>query len=438
MAKFLRDIDMTGNNITGLPAEPSENNAAASKAYVDSKAAPVTKVNNKDGVVVLSASDIGATDTNNLTTETTDTVQSLLDALFTLANSGKTLIAGAIGSPATSGKTFAELAGYINTAKTEIRNFINNAEGTATSNNTLVELTDKIDQVRVFKSVTKLNRNAGSTYQIRLKTFNGARPTLNQLCVLPYVRINDAATESVRCEFNNGAGESFKQNDFIEFVNVGGNDVATIKRNYTVTPTTSGNVQTYTVNFSVFFDWVSPDFTASGLQYSALPQPQILEANDDISLLNVLDILSVVLSGSLNVNGIEVPVVVSMNGGTTWYRYDGTSWVTDTLNAATMTGMTTNTMNALRLQEWTALRTLNNESNTIRFAYLLFNPFFDVGNLLDKLTMNLVLSGSMVPITASNSTGGLTTAYDSSTGDLTFTFSATDSYRINYLDTVDT
>jgi WD40 repeat protein len=108
---------MTGNKITGLATTPTDNSDAASKAYVDTKAA-VQSVNTKTGAVVLSAGDIAISDTAN--NFSTDTVQGAIDQLFQSANSGKTAIAGAIGSPATSSDTFSQLATHITNGKQQI------------------------------------------------------------------------------------------------------------------------------------------------------------------------------------------------------------------------------------------------------------------------------------------------------------------------------
>ena len=92
---------MSGNKVTSL-AEPSANSDAATKAYVDA----------------IKASDIEITDTANNFTATN--VETALTELFQSANSGKTAIAGAIGSPATSSDTFSVLAGHITTGKQQI------------------------------------------------------------------------------------------------------------------------------------------------------------------------------------------------------------------------------------------------------------------------------------------------------------------------------
>jgi 6-phosphogluconolactonase (cycloisomerase 2 family) len=131
---------MAGNKITGLStAAPTDNSDATSKAYVDSKAT-VQSVNTKTGDVVLSAGDIAITDNGN--NFATDTVQGAIDQLFQSANSGKTAIAGAIGSPATSSDTFSQLASAITTGKGQIATAIGGMS--VSSSSTFTELATAI------------------------------------------------------------------------------------------------------------------------------------------------------------------------------------------------------------------------------------------------------------------------------------------------------
>ncbi len=136
---FYNEINMNSNAVTGLPT-PANASDAATKSYVDSNAAPVTSVNTKTGAVVLSAADIAITDTSD--NFTTDTVQGAIDQLFQSANSGKTAIAGAIGSPATSSDTFAQLASAITTGKGQIATAT--GSGAVSSSSTFTQLADAV------------------------------------------------------------------------------------------------------------------------------------------------------------------------------------------------------------------------------------------------------------------------------------------------------
>jgi hypothetical protein len=150
---FYNTVNMNSNTVTGLPA-PTNASDAATKSYVDSKAAPVTSVNNNTGAVVLSAGDIAITDTNNVFN--TDTVQGAINQLFQSANDGKTNIASAIGSPATSSDTFSQLAGHVTTGKGQIATAIN--DGVVTSSSTFTQLRDAILNQPVKVGVNKTFR----------------------------------------------------------------------------------------------------------------------------------------------------------------------------------------------------------------------------------------------------------------------------------------
>lgn len=424
--KMHHGFDMQSNIITGLPA-PSNNSDAATKEYVDANAGGA-----------LTATDVSFTPEANTFPNTVDTVDEALKHLFTSANSGKNDVADSIGYATPYSDTFASLATNIDTAMDKLESFLPKAEKTLVGNEKLHELANLLGDVRVLKKVLKLNRNAGTSYSLTLRTLNGSRPPLNALCILPYVRINDTATTSVKCEFNNGVGESFINNPYIEFVNSGGNTYAQIKKAYTFSSSVSSSVYSYTFDFSNFSSWTSFVFSVDDLTFNALPVAQLMVADGDISLTNVNDITSVVLSGTLLVNSQPVYIAVSMNGGSTWYYHNGITWITDSIaNASSFTGMTSAVMNALGIQQWTELRTLNNESETIRFAYKWVDTSLSDWISIDKLTMGLVLSGSFVPVTHTTSTGGVQTSYNAASGSVTFTFTASDSYQIHYLDTVE-
>jgi dipeptidyl aminopeptidase/acylaminoacyl peptidase len=100
---------------------------------------------------VLSAGDIAISDTAN--NFSTDTVQGAIDQLFTSANSGKTAIASAIGSPAEATNTFAQLAEHVTTGKDQIANAIN--DGVVNSNSTFVQLRDAVLNQPVNVGVNK-------------------------------------------------------------------------------------------------------------------------------------------------------------------------------------------------------------------------------------------------------------------------------------------
>jgi WD40 repeat protein len=69
-------------------------------------------------------------------------VQGAIEQLFQSANSGKTAIAGAIGSPATSSDTFAQLAGLVTTGKGQIATATGNTS--VNSSSTFQQLSDAV------------------------------------------------------------------------------------------------------------------------------------------------------------------------------------------------------------------------------------------------------------------------------------------------------
>jgi hypothetical protein len=140
--KMLIGLNMNSNTLTGLPA-PTNASDAATRQFVLDNAAQVTSVNTKTGAVVLSAGDIAITDT--VGNFTTDTVQGAIDQLFQSANSGKTAVAGAIGSPATSSDTFSQLATSITTGKGQIATAT--GETSVNSNSTFQQLADVVSAI---------------------------------------------------------------------------------------------------------------------------------------------------------------------------------------------------------------------------------------------------------------------------------------------------
>ncbi|WP_254866585.1 tail fiber protein [Geobacillus sp. LEMMY01] len=91
------------------------------------------------------AKNIAVEDVNNRFTATD--VEGVLNELFTFANDGKTSIASVIGSPATSGDTFATLANHIQNAKNTMATNLTNKGTSANGTETLQSLANKIANV---------------------------------------------------------------------------------------------------------------------------------------------------------------------------------------------------------------------------------------------------------------------------------------------------
>jgi hypothetical protein len=119
-------------------------NVAGVLQYVEAGGGAVDSVNGATGVVVLDAGDINCTDP---TTAASGTMQDALTNLFTLANSGKTAIAAAIGSPASGSDTFTTLAGHIDTDRATMATNLTAKGVTAASSETLAALAAKIADI---------------------------------------------------------------------------------------------------------------------------------------------------------------------------------------------------------------------------------------------------------------------------------------------------
>ena len=435
--KMLQALDMGNNTITGLPT-PTEASDAATRQFV---------LDNAGGNP--SATQVSFTPEANTFPAGTDNVDEALKELFTYANSGKSTIAGVIGSPAQSSDSFATLAGYITTAKTNLDAFVDSAEGTTTGSETLAQLTAKLDQVRVFKRITKFVKTNGQTGTLPLKQYNGAYPTLDKTLVMPLVRINDGSTTQTIAEFNNGDSGSFDFDiRYVQFGTVSGQQVASLKNDYTYTPTntqslTSGTLYTYSVEDIVNFTACrNLQYDGTTLEIEAIPVPQLIKANSNIPLTNVQDILSA--TSTLQLIGVPTGgfealnprMAVSFDGGANYYNWNFTSntplAIVVTSSAFDSNDYSHTNFTLMTIADWDTLR---NGSNNIRFAYLLKDQNYGIKTNLNTLALSVVISGSFVPITDTNKTGSVTTSYNANTGIVTLTYGASDAYMINYIDT---
>ncbi|MBN8200476.1 hypothetical protein [Bacillus sp. NTK034] len=82
---------------------------------------------------------------------TGDNVQQILTNLFQYANNGKTDIAGVIGSPATSGETFAQLKTHIQNSKNTLATNLTNKGQVSSGTESLTSLVGKVANVNTGK-----------------------------------------------------------------------------------------------------------------------------------------------------------------------------------------------------------------------------------------------------------------------------------------------
>jgi hypothetical protein len=433
LPKFISNITMANNSkVTGLPA-PSDSSDAATKAYVDSKAAPVTSVNTKTGAVVLSAADIAVADTAEHFTNTN--VETVLAELKQFANSGKNSIAGVIGSPAASSDTFAQLTERIQTAKNALATLINRAEGTAIVNSgnatqALSVLTEKLPDVRAFKQSVKLGKKAGSTHIITLSK----AITEDKLCVTPYVLIYDTTTTEFFSSFNNGDSSNFIFNtSHVEFS--GGVMQLKTSTNTATDNAPINNVQSYTFNLADVSDFRITTMANSQVTFETIPTGQVIRAVGDIDVSDVSFISYLLINKTETGNG-KMRLAISVDGGSIYKAWNGSAWIEvyNVSNPGASTfgtnGMTETVAENLAVSEFEQLL---GTSTDLRFAYYLERPTFADNVNISSIQLNGSLNGVFMP--AVGSVAFVQYEFLSGTNQLRFTFSENDTYKINWIDT---
>ena len=423
--KVLQPLDMTGNNITGLPSEPSGNDAAASKAYVDSKAAPVSSVNTKTGAVVLAAGDIAITDTSG--NFTTDTVQGAIDELFQFANNGKDAVAVAIGYEDYSG-TFATLASNVSATVGDLQDFLGNAQINFLVADKLHELGAKLAQAKVLKTRVKLRKTINQTETITLNTAVNAEYML----VTPLRLVGDISTTPFSATFDNSEAGSFVANSNITYAS-GDMKIAvqSVNLNKTFVSTeTGGLIYGCTIDMASLLDI---RFTANAnttITYETLPNAQVVRASGDINMSTVGDFQVFIERTTTTDGNVRLAASFAGTGAVNSYKaWNGSSWVsitdiTDASEFATK-GMTQTTLNNMTVANWDAGRT----SDDLRFAYYIYQPSFADTTSINDLTVSGFLEGYFEPantsVTVTRETSQL----------ITCRFNATDTYQLNWFDT---
>ena len=445
--KQYHGTDMNGYQLTGLQTPTIQDTTDA---------ATVQFVLENAGGAPLAANVSIADQDENFQSEN---VEGALQELFTFANNGKTTIATAIGSPATSSDTFAELAANITTAKDALDAFIDSAEGTTTGSETLAQLTDKLDEVRVFNKRMKLRKAAASTETVLLnKTVNSEQFSLNVL------RLNGDSIISpsvFTADFNNGDDEDFLTNTNVSFTN---NYVEIpIITNQSLYSDVSGlsNVKEASLKIDtsstgeVITDVKLTYVTSTSISYNTIVKEQIIIAKDDIPITNVGDFQRIRLytsasststpspswdnNGLITGVGYVVKYALSFNGGTTWYGWDSTTSnftevVLDTVssNSIANKGLFLNTFNVNPISQDLAgkIDTLRNGSNTLRFAYWMNRRKIDYSVYIDRIEFDGYLKGTFEPANTA-----ATVSFNTATKTVTVTFNVQDTYQINWFDT---
>lgn len=388
MTQHLHDtLQTNGNRITGLPT-PSAPTDAATKQWVEQNAGGSPQASN----VTFTAPEGFPTTPNN----PADNVQEAINNLFTYANSGKSAIAGAIGTPTTSANKFTEMATAINDEKADIAAFINSAEGSAQSTDPLATLAGKLSDVRVFKTQTKLRKQANTFNNI---TLNNKNITQDQLCINVNYLKNDGSTTEFSSSFNNGdSGNFIFDSAKVEFT---GTMQLKLGNDFLTNTSPVNNIRDYTFDLSQYSDFKVTALSTGRIDFQTVPLPQVVRASGPIDISDVSSIESIALTDTETGNG-KMRLAISADGGNTYKAWTGSlstgSWVT-VFNTATpnnvatfaTSGMTEAVAESLTYVEF---EQLIGTSTDLRFAYYLERPTFADNVNIDAIQLNGRAKGS--------------------------------------------
>jgi len=147
----------------------------------------------------------------------------------------------------------------------------------------------------------------------------------------------------------------------------------------------------------------------------AIPQPELVLPNGEISIFGVETIDKLELTANGNVK-----MAISFDNEVTWQAHDGTNW--NVVNDASI-GMDVTTFSALTAQQ---LNEIRNESTFIRFSYYLDGKEAEI----DLLKMTVSMKGHEQPANRSD----WSYTYDQSTKTLIYNITKSGTYTIKYLD----
>lgn len=428
MALHINDtVDANKNKITNLATPTTaETTAAATVQFV---------LDNAGGSPT--ATNVSFTPEANTFPAETDNVDEALKHLFTYANSGKDNVADSIGYETPYSGTFATLAGHIDTTKTKLQSFLPNAEQTVESTDKIDTLANKLDNVRVFKQIVKLRQS--SVYSLNLNS----PITENKMCVMVYQLVNDGSTEEFSASFNNGESGNFNY-DSNNVMFDGAMKLKTTTASVTQSDSV-GNIYTFTFDVSGVSDFrintVTSTASSITVTTETLPFPQAVWAKGSIDISDVSSIESIALTDTENGAG-KFRLAVSVDGGTEFKAWNGTSWAT-VFNSTTPTnvatfgtsGMTETTAEALTYVQF---EQLIGSSTDIRFAYYLEQPKFSDAVNIEAITLNGRATGTFKPVGSSTS-GTIKPIFEYVNSQLVRVYfgdpAVNDTYRINYIDT---
>lgn len=338
----------------------------------------------------------------------TNTVEGALAQLFTSVSNGKIEIATAItdqGGTASGSDTFTELS-------TAISNLPTGGGG---------------DIEGAVNQITKLNVTAPYDKVI---TLSELRP-IEQLCTSVLEFTPGATSTLYTCNFNNGDSSNFTfNNNYVTF-----NGTMGLKDLYEINPTNDGSLGDGTlyhqdIDKSSFQDIDSLNINEATLVLSihGTPAAQVIEANGDIDLSGIDKLTGISLTKAQSGTGV-VKIAVSKDSGVTYQYYTGSVW--SNIDITNKTEFLNNGMNEVTLESLTEteLEDYRGSATTLRFAYILDRPSYSDQASTDQINLNVQLSGTSVICDTSK----YTLSYNAGTGEITYSFSVSGTYTMNYL-----
>src|SRR5574344_1609605 len=360
--------------------------------------------------------------------------QNAIDACFTYANSGKNLIASAIGSPSTSSETFTQLRDDITSQKVVLANTLTNKGISSISSETLNSLVSKVNQINVGGgNVEHISLDVTAPYTY---TFNFTNPVnLNNLCQSVILYTSEVIETRYNCGFDSSDSSNFILGNNVSLNGI--MDLATKTQTGVFTNEGvlgSGNkwasISIDTTSFYTIdkFTYTDSD-TSPMLKIDGTNFPSLTLQNSDISLANIMNINTITWTTNTSGNAIT-KLILSFDSGITWKAYNGTSWVV--VDTANLSDVKSKGMNITTVTSLTSsiLETERNNSTTLRFGYYLEKGnYSDLANN-DSMTVTVDNIGtySICP----SSYYAVALASDGST--LTYNFSVSGSYVLNISD----
>lgn len=363
----------------------------------------------------------------------TNTHDALIE-LFQYANNGKASIATAIGSPLTNSDTFSTMKTKIQQQKLALAQAITNKGIVAYAYNTFDEMATKIGTIPnvsiagKVKSTSKLNITAPYTHQIVLNEALSIEDIATT--VLQYAG-NNSGVVHYNSEYNNGEASSFVYDaDVVAF-----DGFMNIKDRWDYVLTTSGDnyYESVEIDFNKFTQFAEDLIIESNLSQVSINGLQeysvVVKAKNDISINGVESLDSVTFKNFTGGNGLA-KLAVTFDSGITWNAYNGTEWITvdvDNKEDFALNGMDKTMVNTLSNAE---LKIPRNNSNFIRFAYLLQRPLHVDVAKNDSIELKVTMLGynEIAPNNAFDY------GYNALTKTLTYSFKNSGTFTVNYVD----